>query len=186
MSTGYDPDEEIRARHIVVLVPHDPRWCKQFSVEKDKIRAALGESVIDVEHVGSTAVPDLEAKPVIDIHITVHDSSDEASYLLQLIDAAYVLVHREPNWFEHRMLRGRDPRVNLHVFSQGCPEVDRCCLFRDWLCVCPEDRALYAAAKRKLARHAWQDVNDYAIAKRHIVETIMKRALIGHTNERRR
>lgn len=86
---------------------------------------ALGDTLIDVVHVESTAAPDPVANPVLDIQITVRASSGEAAHLPQLSAVGYVLVHREPDWFEHRMLRRCDPAANLHVFSHGCAEVER-------------------------------------------------------------
>jgi GrpB-like predicted nucleotidyltransferase (UPF0157 family) len=167
-----DPD---RARKVEV-VDYDPEWPRLFEQESARIRAAVGNAAVGVEHVGSTSVPGLAAKPVIDIHLTVVDSADEAAYLPQLEAAGYRLLVREPGWFEHRMFKGREPEVNLHVFSSGCSELDRMRLFRDWLRRSPEDVALYAATKRALAEREWPQVQDYADAKTAVVSEIMARA----------
>jgi GrpB-like predicted nucleotidyltransferase (UPF0157 family) len=166
----------------IEIVAYDPTWPDRFRHEAVKIRAALGANALNLEHVGSTAVPGLPAKPVIDIHLTVQDASDEAGYLQHLNAAGYCLTLREPDWFEHRMLRGDDPQVNLHVFSQGCPELERCRIFRDWLCISAEDRTLYGGVKRKLAARPWQSVEEYAEAKNGVVASIMERALAWGDN----
>ena len=78
-----------------------------------------------LEHTGSTSVPGLAAKPIIDMTLAVPDSADEDAYLPELEAAGYVLRIREPDWFEHRVFKGPDTNVNLHVFSDDCPEIDR-------------------------------------------------------------
>ena len=133
------------------LCPYDPRWPEQFRREAEKIRAALGDRALAVEHVGSTSVPGLCAKPILDILLLTADADREADYVPALTAAGYALRIREPDWFQHRMLRGTDPAVNLHVFSGGCPEAARMLAFRDWLRACPADRDRYADEKR---RHA--------------------------------
>ncbi len=96
-----------------------------------RIRGALGERALRVEHAGSTAVPGLAAKPVIDIVLAVADSAAETEYARDLETAGYALTIREPEWLEHRMFTM--PGVNLHVFSDGCSEIGRMLAFRDWL-----------------------------------------------------
>jgi len=139
----------------------------------------LGDRALRVEHTGSTSVPGLAAKPIIDILLVVMNSADEDSYLPPLERSGYSLRIREPNWFEHRMLNGPDTEINLHVFSSGCPEIDRILLFRDWLRRNATDRDLYARTKRSLAREEWTDVQDYADAKTAVVEEIIARARLG-------
>jgi len=129
-----------------------------------------------VEHTGSTSVPGLAAKPIIDILLVVRNSGDEGSYLPLLEAAGYSLRIREPEWHQHRMLNGPDTDINLHVFSAGCPEIDRILLFRDWLRGNAEDRDLYERTKRVLAVRQWSDVQDYADAKTAVVEEILARA----------
>lgn len=161
----------------VVLVDYDPRWPEMFAREAARIRQTLGERVIQIEHAGSTSVPRLAAKPVIDIVLAVAESSDEESYGPSLVAAGYVLRVREPEWFEHRMFKGSDPEVNLHVFSAGCPEIGRMLAFRDWLRGNPADRDLYVRTKISLAAQQWQTVQEYADAKTAVVGEIMARAL---------
>lgn len=168
--------EPVRLDGKIVLADYDPEWLRQFAGEAAKIRAALGPRALAVEHAGSTSVPGLPAKPIIDIVLVVPDSSDEPSYVPALESAGYTLRIREPEWHQHRMLKGANPNVNLHVFSQGCEEVERMLRFRDWLRAHDDDRDLYARAKRELARRDWAYVQHYADAKTAVVEEIIARA----------
>jgi GrpB-like predicted nucleotidyltransferase (UPF0157 family) len=169
---GSDPD---RARKIEV-VPYDPAWPRLFAAEEARIRAALGTAALLIEHVGSTSVLGLAAKPVIDIQLAVRDSAHEEAYRSALERAGFRLIIREPEWFEHRLFKGTAPETNLHVFSAGSAELDRCRLFRDWLRVSAEDVALYARTKQELATHTWAHVQDYANAKQSVIAEIMARA----------
>ncbi len=137
----------------------------------------MSNRALRIEHAGSTSVPGLAAKPIIDIVLVVADSADEDAYARALESAGYVLRIREPDWFEHRMFKGPGADINLHVFSQGCAEVDRMLAFRDWLRVNEEDRELYARAKLALAKQDWKEVQEYADAKSAIVQEILARAL---------
>jgi GrpB-like predicted nucleotidyltransferase (UPF0157 family) len=132
--------------------------------------------VVQLEHTGSTSVPGLSAKPCIDMTLVVPDSSDESSYASALEATGYVLVIREPDWFEHRVFKGPDTNVNLHVFSPGCQEIERMVGFRDWLRTHDEDRDLYERTKRELATREWKYVQNYADAKTDVVEEIVARA----------
>lgn len=90
--------------------------------------------------------------------------------------AGYTLRIREPEWLEHRLFKGPDTDINMHVFSAGAPEIERMLRFRDWLRANEADRERYASAKRDLARRAWRYVQNYADAKTEIVQEIMSRA----------
>lgn len=129
------------------------------------------------KHVGSTSVPGLCAKPIIDIVLVVENSADESSYVPYLEAAGYKLRIREPEWFEHRMFKGPDTNINLHVFSRGTPEIDRMLRFRDWLRYNESDREKYAQVKRNLAKKEWRHVQHYADAKTAVVQEIMERAM---------
>jgi GrpB-like predicted nucleotidyltransferase (UPF0157 family) len=160
----------------VVLVRYDPRWPEQFQQQAEKIRNALGQRALRIEHVGSTSVPNLPAKPIIDILLVVADSANEGDYAGTLENAGYRLRTREPEWYEHRMFKGPANRVNLHVLSAGCPEIDRMLIFRDWLRTNEDDRELYARSKRALAEQHWKYTQNYADAKTPVIEEIMSRA----------
>ena len=164
----------------VELAEYDPRWPQLFAREEQRIRDALGDRVVRLEHTGSTSVPDLAAKPRIDITMEVADSSDEAAYVPALEAAGYVLHIREPEWHEHRVLKGLDTDVNLHVFSRGSTETARMVAFRDWLRSHPEDRGRYERVKRELAARTWRHTQHYADAKTDVVEEILARAMASN------
>ena len=172
----------------VFLSEPDPVWALQYAEEERLVRDALQAVLRTMEHAGSTAVPDLPAKPVVDIVLTVDDATDEAAYVGPLESVGYTFHHREPHWHQHRLFKkgmphfspGRpedQPRVNLHVFPHGCDEVRRMLAFRDWLRVDEVDRRLYADTKRQLVTRSWERVQDYADAKSEVVAEIMQRAL---------
>jgi GrpB-like predicted nucleotidyltransferase (UPF0157 family) len=160
----------------IEIVDYDPAWPAQYLRQAHRIRRVLGGQVVRLEHAGSTSVPGLPAKPIIDIVLEVPNSADEPTYVPALEAAGYVLRIREPDWFEHRVFKGLHFRVNLHTFSAGCPETDRMLLFRDWLRVNAADRDLYAVTKRELARRDWTYAQQYADAKTDIVTAILARA----------
>lgn len=167
---------KVRVDGTVFLADPDPAWPQRYDHEADRIRAALGPRALVVEHVGSTSVPGLAAKPVIDIVLVVADSGDEAAYVADLEAAGYRLKLREPSWHAHRLLIDDEPRVQVHVFSSGSPEVERMLAFRDRLRSEPEERELYERTKRELAAKRWAYVQDYADAKSAVVESIIARA----------
>ena len=160
----------------ITTVEYDPAWPDKFRSLAETIRGALGDTVRLLEHGGSTSVPGLPAKPIIDIVLAVRDSSDESTYVPQLEEAGFTLRIREPEWYEHRVLKHVDPDVNLHVFSEVCREIEKMLLFRDWVRAHPEDRDRYAAAKRRLGAQNWKYVQHYADAKSTVVEEILARA----------
>ena len=160
----------------VEISDYDPVWPEWYEREAQRIRAALKDAAVVIEHAGSTSVPGLAAKPRIDIVLAVPDTTDEAAYLPALEAAGYTFILREPDWFEHRLFRGTEPDSNIHVFSAGSPEIDKMLLFRDWLRTNAEDRARYETAKRELAAREWPTMQDYADAKTKVVEDIVSRA----------
>ena len=168
------PPPELKTK--IEIVEYDPEWPERYEREAARVHDVLGATVVRLEHAGSTSVPTLPAKPTIDIVLEVPDSADESSYVPDLLAAGYVLVIREPEWFEHRVFKGPETNINLHVFSAGCEETDRMLRFRDWLRANDADRERYAATKRELAARDWKYVQQYADAKTAIVTEIMSRA----------
>ena len=161
----------------IVLVDYDAEWPARFEREAERIRSALGDKALLLEHAGSTSVPGLAAKPIIDIVLAVPDSTDEDAYVPALEAVGYVLRIREPDWFEHRLVKPPDMSANVHIFSEGCVEIDRMLAFRDRLRSNDEDRELYERTKRDLAKQTWTYTQDYADAKTEVVEAILVRAL---------
>jgi GrpB-like predicted nucleotidyltransferase (UPF0157 family) len=160
----------------VVIVDYDPGWPGKFEAQREIIARALGGSALLIEHIGSTSVPELAAKPIIDILVVVQDSTDESTYLPQLVAAGFVLRVREPEWNEHRMFRTPERDVHVHVYSTGCPEIERNLVFRDRLRSNSDDRRRYEQTKRELASREWEDMNEYARAKTEVVESIIAAA----------
>ncbi len=162
----------------ISIVPHDAAWPQLYAIVAARIRAALGTRVIDLDHIGSTSVPGLPAKPVIDIDLTVADSSDEAAYVPALEATGFRFVVCESGWHEHRLLIHDDPPANLHVFSPDCPEVIRHRMFRDWLIDHPDDLALYRDAKLEsaaAANMAGEHVMEYNLRKQPVIREIYDR-----------
>jgi len=185
--TEIDPvsDEWMQQVHLEPLVPHngtitlvesDRNWPVLFAREAARVRGALGPAVVRLEHVGSTSVPGLVAKPIIDILLVVRESADEPSYVPALTAVGYRLVIREPDWLEHRLFKGPDTDINMHVLTAGVDEVGRMLRFRDRLRTDAGDRELYARTKRTLAQQQWRHVQHYAQAKSEVVELILQRA----------
>jgi GrpB-like predicted nucleotidyltransferase (UPF0157 family) len=160
----------------IYLAPYDPAWPSLFTRLAKQIHEALGDGVLLLEHVGSTSVPGLSAKPIIDMVLVVADSSDESSYVKPLEEKGYTLRIREPDWHEHRLLKPPNVQGHLHVFSDGCEEIERMLLFRDWLRNHADDRLLYEETKRELAARTWKYTQNYADAKSEVVEEILARA----------
>jgi len=163
----------------IELVDYEPSWPALYARVEERIRTLLGRRVIRIEHTGSTSVPGLPAKPIIDITLEVPDAAAEAEYVADLEAGGYVLRIREPDWFEHRLFKGPDTSVNLHTFSADCEETNRMVLLRDWLRANATDRELYASAKRELAARDWKYVQQYADAKTAVIQEILARAAAG-------
>lgn len=186
--TDFDPDDvewvrERPDRGAIEIVEPDPTWPEQFAEVAGRIADALGPAALAIEHVGSTSVPDLPAKPVIDVDLIVTDSADEASYVPALESAGFLLLLREPGFHQHRLLAGESPTVNLHVWSPGSPEAERHRLLRDWLVDHPADRARYADAKRSAAaatNGTDGTVQEYNERKQDVIRDILDRVFRAH------
>jgi GrpB-like predicted nucleotidyltransferase (UPF0157 family) len=183
----WGPEEEARLRAAwvtaepprltgpVVLADYDRGWPALFEREAARIWSVLGDQVLLLEHVGSTSVPGLAAKPIIDILLVVADPADEGRYAAALERAGYRLVIREPDWHQHRAFKGPDTDINLHVHPPGSPEIGRHLRFRDHLRADAADRELYQRTKRDLAARDWTYIQQYADAKSDVVEEILRR-----------
>lgn len=157
----------------VTLEPYDPRWAVDFVAHRDRILEALAGQEIEVDHIGSTSVPGLAAKPIIDLVVVVADITAEEDYLEPLLAAGYELRVREPG---HRLVRTPARDVHVHVYRRGDPAVDDYRLLRDRLRSDAADRALYESVKQGLMTRSWGDSNDYADAKDEVIAAIKTRA----------
>lgn len=151
--------------YVMRIEEPDPTWQRRYDEVARAIAQALGDRLLLVQHIGSTSVPGLPAKPIIDIDVAVADPADEAAYVPALESVGLVHWLTEPDWHEHRLFKILDePRVHVHVFGPDCPEIVRHRMFRDWLVEHPEDRERYAAAKRSaLATVAVDDADHGAL-----------------------
>ena len=168
------------------LADYDPAWPLLYEREATRVRDLLGDRVHLLEHVGSTSVPGLPAKPIVDMLLVVADSADEPAYVPPMEAGGYAVRIREPDWHEHRVFKGPDTDVNLHTFSVGSTEIERMLAFRDRLRTHDDERELYLATKRELAARHWVYVQDYADAKGEVVEAIIARALADRDESRAR
>lgn len=166
----------------IVVVDYDPGWPERFRREAARVRAALGEVAQAIEHIGSTSVPGLAAKPIVDVLLVVEDSSDEPSYVPALEAEGYVLRVRERDFHEHRMFRTMAKDVHVHVYSPDSPEIERYLLLRNRLRNHDEERELYARTKRELANKSWPSMQHYSEAKTGVIESIIARAAAARSS----
>jgi GrpB-like predicted nucleotidyltransferase (UPF0157 family) len=157
----------------IQIVPPDPTWPDRFAAERAKIVVALGAKAVRVDHIGSTSIPGVAAKPIIDIDLSIKDADYEEDYLPGLVAAGYQLRVREPG---HRMVRTANLGVHVHCCTTGSDWERRHLLFRDWLRYDETDRLAYGELKKELARHDWPDMNVYAEAKSSLIREITARA----------
>ncbi len=171
--TGQPLVEEIQ------IETYSPEWPQLFESSRDRIANALPGIAISIEHIGSTAVPGLAAKPVIDIDLIVSNPEQEEKYVPALVSLGYELTIREKTWYQHRVLRHNTPRVNLHVFGPECPEHIRHILFRNWLCDHAIDRQRYVEAKLT-AKNSVTTMQDYNQNKQELVRDIYRNIFKYH------
>jgi GrpB-like predicted nucleotidyltransferase (UPF0157 family) len=167
----------------IVIEDYDPAWVDQFAAAAALLEETLGGQIIAIEHVGSTSVPGLPAKPIIDIDLLLEDTADESGYVPALEARGYRLVLREPWWYGHRMLVSPAEDVHLHVWPKDAPEPIRHRLFRDWLRTHREDRDLYASTKRRLAQDTVENPGRYVMAKNDVIDDIYARIFAAGTGE---
>jgi GrpB-like predicted nucleotidyltransferase (UPF0157 family) len=163
----------------IEIVDYDPSWPDAFASIAQRIKSALGPAALSVSHVGSTSVPGLPAKAVIDVDLVVPDPTAEDQYVPALEAAGFRFLFREPNWYEHRFFGLAEPYANVHVFGPGAAELSRHQRFREWLLSHPDDRELYVRAKREAARESRENgesVQGYNFRKEGVIEEIMVRA----------
>jgi len=156
----------------ITIADYDPAWPTRFERERARVEDAIQDAAIRIEHIGSTAVPGLAAKPIVDILVTVADADDDAAFAAALVEAGYELRVCEPG---HRMFRTPQRDVHVHVWADDDPEVDRYLALRDRLRASPDDRAAYEQLKRELASRDWEDMNHYADAKSGMIVAVLAR-----------
>ncbi|KAK4540692.1 hypothetical protein LTR36_009023 [Oleoguttula mirabilis] len=179
----------------LAIVEPDPQWPDHFQTFKSRILAAFEEdhpqggsdsasrvTILGIHHIGSTSVPTLPAKAVIDIDLVLSSNTlpFEPYYIPRLEAAGFQYLIREPAWHEHRFLAAWEPMsCNLHVWGPQCPEVERHRIFRDWLREHADDRELYARTKREcaaLSREKGEVMDEYSMRKEGVIRQIRARA----------
>lgn len=167
----------IEHNQTILLKPYDDRWPALFKREKNRISKILKDRALMIEHIGSTSVPGLTAKPIIDILLVVDDAGKEELYVNDLCEHGYILRIKEPDFENHHMFKGPDTDINLHVFSKGSKEIEKYLLFRNYLRHHADARQLYEDTKKELAKKTWKYVQNYADAKTDVVQKILKAAI---------
>ena len=170
-------------RREILIADYDAGWPEKYRAHARRISESLGAAALQIEHIGSTSVPGLAAKPIIDMLLVVADSADESCYLPKLAALGYELRVREPDFHEHRMFRTPERDVHVHVLSIGSTEIDRYLTFRDRLRANPGCRRLYEAEKRRLAARPWPDMNAYADAKTECIERILAAKIVDKPSD---
>ena len=160
-------------KRAIVIEDYDPAWTARFEQAQAALSQALGAKAHRIEHFGSTAVPGLGAKGIIDVMVTVDDADDEDDYGPSLTQAGFDIRVRQPG---HRMYRPPSHDVHVHILTEGSEGAKVRLLFRDWLRHDEHDRRLYEETKRELARKDWDATNDYSEAKGAVVAEILARA----------
>lgn len=161
-----------REQRPIVICDYDTAWPERFAQVRARVGEALGATALRIEHIGSTAVPGLAAKPIIDVLVTVVDPDDGAAFTSALEARGYELRVQEPG---HRMFRSAARDVHVHVWADSDPEVGRYLRFRDRLRSSSEDRDAYEQLKRELAKQQWREMNHYADAKGSLIQAILER-----------
>jgi GrpB-like predicted nucleotidyltransferase (UPF0157 family) len=163
----------VEKRHLEV-VAYNSEWPDIFAEHQKRLEHALGSVDAQIEHIGSTSVPGLAAKPIIDLVVAVDDITAEEDYHDAVLAAGYLLRVREPG---HRLVRTPNRDVHVHIYEKGDQAITNYLLFRDRLRLDSDDRALYARTKEALISQGFKDMNAYSDAKTEVVAAIMARAL---------
>lgn len=163
---------------LVEVSPYREEWAAAFEAWWTRLAAALGHTAVRIEHVGSTAVPGLEAKPVIDIQVSVDDVDDEARYVPAIEGLGVSLRLREPGHRYFRPAGGLPRNVQIHVCEAGGEWERDHLLFRDYLRADPEAREAYARLKRELAERYRDDRLAYTEGKTGFILDALEEARV--------
>jgi len=182
-TTGFSIEEVADAiwRDItseVTIAPHNPAWPPMYEAEREKIVEAMGDHIVEIHHVGSTAVPGLPAKPIIDILIAVRQLSDAIDCIGPLSDLGYAFIDYPQNT-ERRFFRKGQPRTHhLHIVAVGSAELRDHLAFRDALRANDEWRDQYAELKIGLADRHRNDRAQYSASKTEFVHRVLSSTVV--------
>lgn len=172
---------EYRPGDTIVLVPYDPRWADEFERESALVKVALGDVLVELHHIGSTAIPGIVAKPVIDMLAVVTDVAllDTKPWLEHLAyEAMGEFGIRGRRYFRKTSAQGVRTH-QIHSYTVGSAEIARHLAFRDYLRSNPNEAQQYARLKKDLAQRFGTDIEDYADAKTEFIREIERRAMFG-------
>jgi GrpB-like predicted nucleotidyltransferase (UPF0157 family) len=163
----------------VKVVPHNPQWRDAFEAEAKQVAAALGENVVAIHHIGSTAIPDIYAKPVVDLLVEVRDITevDGRSSAMESLGYEVMGEYGIPGRRYFRKDSREGIRThNIHAFEAGSAEVERHLAFRDYMIAHPGDAQRYSELKRKLAEEHPRSMDGYMDGKDGFIKEMDRRA----------
>jgi GrpB-like predicted nucleotidyltransferase (UPF0157 family) len=165
-------------RHVEVL-PHNEKWKQDFRKESHQIKAILQDEIHEIHHIGSTAIPHIHAKPVIDILVEVHDISKVDFYNAEMESLGYLVLGENGIKGRRYFSKGGDNRTHhVHMFEKGNPEITRHLAFRDYMITHPDEAQKYSELKQKLAEQFPTDIESYIAGKDAFIKEIDKKASI--------
>jgi GrpB-like predicted nucleotidyltransferase (UPF0157 family) len=164
----------------IVIRDYDPSWPAQFEAERARVSGALGSIVVTIEHVGSTAVPGLAAKPIIDLLAGVESLPAARERVGAMRAIGYTHMAEYEAWLPDEMLFRKGPpgpwTHHVHVMEPASARWDEFVLVRDHLRAHPDTAAAYAELKRALALRFGDDIEGFRAAKRPFLADVLRRA----------
>lgn len=173
-------------RRTMEVVPYNPDWIKEFEAEKSKINAIMEKEIIAIHHIGSTSIPGIYAKPVIDLLIAIKDINAIDKYDSQMKALGY--LPKGENGIEGRRfyLKGEYDRTHhVHVFQVNSSEIERHLIFRDYMIAHPQEAKAYEELKRGLAEKYRYDNEGYCTGKNDFIQDIDQKAELWWKNTKK-
>jgi len=155
----------------IEVVPYDPAWPDRFQEVADELAALFGDEIVAIHHIGSTAVPSLAAKPIVDLCVEVRDLARVDAFDAEMVRRGY-LVRGEAGIAGRRFFVKGTEEVrshHVHTYQVGHAEVERHLVFRDYLIAHPAEAALYGRVKEEAARRFPHDIEGYMEAKKDLI-----------------
>lgn len=163
----------------IQVVPYDSRWPGRFAREADRLRAIFGAQVVAIHHIGSTAIPNISAKPIIDVLVEVVSIAAIDAFNQEMIERSYLPKGEFGIPGRRFFIKGTEERRShhVHVFQAGDPEMQRHLAFRDYMIAHPEEAEAYSVLKRELAREFPHDAEGYMAGKNDFIVEVERKAL---------
>ena len=162
----------------IEVVPHDPGWAELFQEEVEELNTVFGDAIVAAHHIGSTAIPRIVAKPIIDVLLEVRDIRRIDAFDREMIDRGYLPKGEFGISGRRFFIKGTESHRthHIHVFEQGHPAVQRHVAFRDYLRAHPVEARAYGRLKSRLARRFPDDIDAYIAGKEDLIKEIERRA----------